>query len=296
MAGFPAHSYTPLSEPERLVRELAGLAGRGAPVGAITSPSTAVRISAAAQAGGVGLERVTFILGGEPLTAARRSSIEASGARALPNYGFSEAGTVGGQCPYPIAPDEVHVAEDGFALLQHRRPLPDGEAVDALLLTTLLPASPKIMLNAEIGDYATIETRRCECVFDRFGFHRRLHTIRSFEKLTGEGVTFAGSDLDKLLEQVLPSQFGGTPADYQLVEQQDSQGLPRYELLISPEVGPLDEAAVLALFLHRLGQTRLQYRFMAEQWAQTGSLKLRRERPIPSPLGKVMPFRTLQAR
>ena len=292
LGGLPAPTFFSLTESDRIAAELAALAA-SRPVAAITSPSTAVRLSAAAQEHGLRLSRVSFLLGGEPQTAARQASIEASGARAIPNYGFSEAGTVGSQCPSPLAPDEIHVGQDSFAVIQHPRSLPDGDEVGALLLTTLLPSSPKLMLNAEIGDYGTLETRRCDCLFDELGLHQRLHGIRSFEKLTGEGVTFAGSDLFVLLEQVLPARFGGGPADYQLVEQQDPRGLPRYELRISPEVGPLDESAVVSLLLAELGRRKRHYRFMAEQWAQTGALTVRRERPLPSPMGKIMPFRTL---
>lgn len=293
LGGFPPPTFVPLNQAGRIAVELARLAASGRPVAAITSPSTAVRLSNAARTRGLDLSRVTFLLGGEPQTAARKASIEAAGARAVPNYGFSEAGTVGSQCPWPLAPDEVHVGQDGFAVVQHPHRLPDGEQVGALLLTTLLASTPKIMLNAEIGDFGTLETRRCRCLFDELGLHQRLHGIRSFEKLTGEGVTFAGFDLFVLLEQVLPARFGGGPADYQLVELQAPGGLPRYELRISPELGPLDEAAAGRLLLEELGRRKRHYRFMAEQWAQTGALTVRRERPLPSPLGKIMPFRTL---
>jgi hypothetical protein len=64
------------------------------------------------------------------------------------------------------------------------------------------------------------------CLFDELGYVQHLHTIRSFEKLTGLGVTVAGGDLFHLLEEVLPRRFGGAVGDYQLVEAQDARGLP----------------------------------------------------------------------
>jgi hypothetical protein len=294
VARLPAPTHAPLAEAPWIAQELASLARGGPGACVVTATSTAVRLSAAAGAGGLGV--VAFLVGGEPLTVARRATIEASGARAIPNYGTSEVGTIGSQCPNRIAPDEVHVARDTFAVLQRSRSLPDGATVGALLLTTLSHTTPKLLLNTEIGDYGEIESRPCGCVFGEFGFDQRLHTIRSFVKLTGEGVTFAGTDLAWLIEHVLPIRFGGTPVDYQIVELQDRVGLPQYELRISPEVGPVDEASVVTTLLQELGKLRPAYRFMVEQWVQTRSISVRRESPLVSSFGKVLPFRTLTTR
>lgn len=91
-------------------------------------------------------------------------------------------------------PDAVHVFVDAFAVTQRPRETIAGETVDALLLTSLRPAAPKILLNTEIGDYAVLEERDCGCAFDEVGYRTHLHTIRSFEKLTGEGMTFLAAD------------------------------------------------------------------------------------------------------
>jgi hypothetical protein len=150
-----------------------------------------------------------------------------------------------------------------------------------------------VLLNAEIGDHAVLETRRCGCRFDGYGYMRHLHTIRSFGKLTGDGVTFIGADVLQVLEAALPRRFGGSPADYQLVEEQAGDGRPRYRLLVSPDVGPLDERAVAAAFLENLGRLRRPYGFMVNQWARTGALEVARLRPQPGVRGKLAPFRTL---
>ena len=63
-----------------------------------TTPSAAVKLSIAAQRLSAPLEGVTFLLGSEPLTPARRRTIEASGAAAAPLYGSTEAPWTGGQC------------------------------------------------------------------------------------------------------------------------------------------------------------------------------------------------------
>lgn len=258
-----------------------------------TSPSAAIRICLAMQEQGISLRNVTFLLGSEPLTPTRKETIEATGAKAVPTYGFSEGGSVGSQCPNPTAPDDIHISLDAYAVIQRARRLADGETVDALLLTALRPACPKVLLNTEIGDYAVLETRQCECLFDELGYVQHLHTIRSFAKLTGEGVTFIGADLFHLMEEVLPKRFGGNVTDYQLVEEQDDRGLPRYSLLISPLVGALDEKALVVAFLEELSKMRDSYRLMANLWAQADILHVKRQHPLVTTRGKVLPFRTL---
>jgi hypothetical protein len=81
--------------------------------------------------------------------------------------------------------------------------------------------------------------------------------------------------------------------DYQLVEEHDANGLARYSLLISPEVGPLDEAAVIRIVLAELSRMGHAYRVMAGMWAGAGVLAVRRQRPLVTGRGKVLPFRTL---
>ena len=48
----------------------------------------------------------------------------------------------------------------------------------------------------------------------------------------------------RILEEVLPKRFGGTPLDYQLLESEDGGGLTRVSLLIGPAVAGIDEKAV----------------------------------------------------
>jgi len=292
--GCPKPEFVPLSEAGRIVDCLAGLVARGSWPCMVTSPSNAVRASLSAQQRNVSLRGVTFLLGAEPLTAARKESIEAAGAAAVPTYGFSEGGNVGSQCPNAAAADDVHVSLDAYAVIQ--RPVNGDDADEArpLLLTALRPACPKVLLNTEIGDSAVLETRHCGCLFDEVGYLQHLHTIRSFEKVTGFGVTFAGSDLIRVIEDVLPREFGGGVTDYQLIERQDARGLPRYTLLVSPSVGPVDERAVATTFLEELARVRSHYRYMVNLWTQSdGILRVERRQPVPTAGGKMLPFRTL---
>jgi hypothetical protein len=292
-AGFPRTDFIPTDDQWRVGEYLADLVRRGMRPLLNCSTAAAVRLCLATRERGESLRDVTFLLVAEPLTPARRDTIEATGATAVPAYGFSEGGNLGGQCRSPAAADDVHIFEDAFAVIQRERRLADGETVDALLMTALRSACSKVMLNAEIGDYAVLETRPCECLFGELGYTRHLHTIRSFEKLTGEGVTFVGADLFRLLEEVFPKRFGGAVGDYQLVEEQDERGVPRYRLLVSPEVGPLDDRSVVAALLEELGKLSGHYRLMAGMWSQVDVLEVQRRRPLPTARGKVFPFRTL---
>jgi phenylacetate-coenzyme A ligase PaaK-like adenylate-forming protein len=239
------------------------------------------------------LDGVSFLLGGEPLTPTRHRVIEGCGAKAVPTYGFSEGGNVGSQCRDAPAVDDIHVSLDAYAVIRQPRTVADNMTVDALLLTALRPSCPKVLFNTEIGDYAVMTSHRCGCLFDELGYHQHLHTIRSFDKLTGIGMTFIGADLFELMEEILPQRFGGSAVDYQLVEQQDEQGLPHYSLLVSPEVGPIDERRLCEIFLSELGKRWSVYRTMTGVWGQAGVLKVKRERPIATLRGKVFPFRTL---
>ena len=291
IGGFPGPELVGASGLEPAARYLAGLVAAGRPPCVNTAPSMALRLVRALPEARA-LAGVTFLLGYEPLTAARRRAIERAGARAVATYGFAEGGTVGQQCRVPAEPDDVHVARDTFAVV------PDG-AVRAepaggapLLLTSLLPSAPKILLNASIGDTATLVTRDCGCGFDQLGYRQHLHTIRSGQKATGEGVTFLGADLARVLEDALPPRFGGAPTDYQLLEEDGPDGLTRYRLLVSPAVGALDEPEVARAFLAELARLRPAYRFMVDQWARVGALTVARQQPLLSARGKLLAFRS----
>jgi hypothetical protein len=291
--GVPAPERVALGDLGRVARRLAELAAAGPPPCVSTSPSTAARIAVTACREGVPLDRVSFLLGGEPVTVARRQTIEASGGRAYATYGTSEIGPIGVQCALSTETDGVHLFQDGVAVVSRRRRVPSGETVDALLVTALLPRCPKLMLNVEIGDYGTLTDRGCGCRLGHLGYGRHLHEVRSFGKLTGEGATILVADLHRLLEDVLPRRFGGTSTDYQLVEEQSDRGLPRYVLVVSPEVGVIDERALVQGLLDEVSRLRRPYAFMVGQWAQGGAIHVRRERPRLTARGKLLPFRTL---
>ncbi len=259
-----------------------------------TYPSTSVRICHAMEERGISLEGSTFLLRGEALTAQMRSAIESAGARAVQSYGFSEGGTVGAQCSHPSCPDDVHLFEDAFAVVQRERHSAEGTPAGSLLLTALRRACPKILLNTEIGDHAILENRSCDCLFGALGYRKHLHTIRGFDKVTGDGMTFFGPDIVRILQERLPQTFGGAMTDYQLIEEEDARGVSQYALLVNPTLGPLDEQTVAAAFLENLAGLRRYYRFKTNLWAQVGTLRVRRQCPVLTKRGKFLPLRSFR--
>src|SRR4029079_16887546 len=145
----------------------------------------------------------------------------------------------------PSTHDDVHVMTPKVALLQRSIALAGGIQVPGLVLTTLLWTVPKVMLNVVLGDYAVKTTRRCGCVWDAMGLVEQLHTIRSYEKLTSEGMHFTGADLITLVDEVLPARCGGDATDYQFIEE-ECNGLPLVSLVVSDRVGGIDLGEVRA--------------------------------------------------
>src|SRR5581483_5847587 len=170
--------------------------------------SMAVRISLAARAEGLSLEGAAFFGGGEPPTPTKVREITASGARWIPIYGSQEAGAIGLGCVRPLDGSDVHFVRDTLALIQHPRQVPGTSlTVPAFHLTGLLPSFPKLLLNVETDDFGVLEERRCGCPLEALGLAEHVREIYSFRKLTGEGVTLVGSEMLRILEEVLPQRF-----------------------------------------------------------------------------------------
>jgi hypothetical protein len=254
-----------------------------------TYASSAVRIAVAARKRGVDLRQVCFITLGEPYTAAKRQAIEQAGGQGLPRYAFTEGGIVGYGCARPRAADDMHVFRDCLALVPRRRTTPGGN-VDGFLFTSLLATAPKILLNVETGDYGRLERRECDCAIGATGLTDHVLEVRSFEKLSGEGISFVGVDLLRILEEVLPSRLGGTGGDYQIVEEEAEHGILRTVLVVSPRVTPFDERRARDVFLEALGSAGGADRLGSDIWRRAGTVEIRRDWPYATGAGKVLPF------
>jgi len=258
--------------------------------------SAIVRICQAAREKGIDISGAKFITSGEPLTDIKRREIESTGARACPLYVFVEGGYMGIGCMDPASSDDVHFMKDSTALIQHRREVADtGISVDAFLFTSLLPSAPKILFNAENGDYGTIENRNCNCKINELGLIEHIHNIRGFDKLTGSGTTFTGNHLLYIIEEVLPARFGGMSTDYQMVEEEDEIGHTRMNLIVNPDIGIIDEAEIISLVISGLSLGSDSNRMMADVWRQDDILRIKRTRPYVTAQGKLMPLHIQKA-
>lgn len=256
-----------------------------------TTVSRALRVALAAQSEGLDLTGLTLVGGSEPTTPEKVAGITKTGARYFPQYASSEAGRIANGCVNPLDCTDVHLATDCFALIPHTHAVENfGLNVSAFHLTTLLPAAPKIMLNVEMDDYGIMEERDCGCLWAELGFRTHLRGIRSYRKLTGEGVTLVGTDLLQLLERELPARFGGSPLDYQLQEVQDENGFTRLYLVVSPRVTLTDERAVIDLFLQTLRRANAAGDATRAVWAQSNTIQIKRAEPSLSKHGKFSPL------
>jgi hypothetical protein len=254
--------------------------------------SNAVRIARCALEMGVALEGTIFDGGGEPLTDSKRALMERAGARVLTHYAFGGNVSAGLGCSHPAFTDEVHVHQSLLALVENPKPLDPASSLPIypLMGTTLHPSAPRLLLNVENGDYGIMVRRDCGCVLERVGFTQHLYGIRSFEKLTCEGMNYGGTDLFELLEDTLPSEFGGGPGDYQLVEEEDTNAQTRLTLVVHSQVGHLDESRVLGRLRTALSNGSRDDRFMAGVWEKAGTFRVRRGIPYASPRGKILPL------
>lgn len=258
--------------------------------------SNAMRVSLAAQEAGISLDGMTLLGGGEPATPGKVEVIERSGARWIPGYAAMEVGRIGMGCAAPSDGSDVHYLEYACALIAYPRSVPGfAHTVDAFNFTSVRDGSPKILLNTETDDYGTVERRDCGCLFAEVGLQRHIRNIFSFRKLTGEGTTLVGSEMTRILDEVLPARFGGSAFDYQLVEEEDRGGFTRLTVIVSPRVGSISEAELVETLLGALGDGNLA-RDIRSTWGQAGSIKVRRGEPSLALGGKVRPLVTTRDR
>jgi hypothetical protein len=292
---LPTPEHVPLDEAVRVARWLEGKRRSGTPAWLNAPASSGVRVCLAAREHGLDIAGTLFRLGGEPLTEAKAEAITATGSRPVCFYTMSEVGRIGVACGTPAAVDDVHVVSDKIAVIQRRRAVGgDGVRVGVLLHSTLSASVGKVMLNVESGDYGTLVERDCGCPFGDIGLTRHVHTIRSYEKLTTEGMNFLGSELIALVEEILPARFGGRPTDYQLVEEEVSAGLTKVSLLVSPKVGPIDTTHVLRAVQETLASGPSYRGMMAALWEDGRALRVVRREPYATPAGKLLPLHILR--
>jgi len=282
---LPTPQTVDIDTPSPIVSWLGEVLSRGHTPHLWSAPSSVVRLCQQAEADGIDITGAHFTLTGEPITEARLAFVKRLGGVAAPDYGAAETGgSIAYGCRAPSAPDDVHLFSDLNSLIQAEHPpFPSG----ALLITTLRPTAPFVMLNVSLGDRATMASGSCGCPLERFGWRGRMRDIRSYEKLTAGGISFEDTPIIEILEDVLPARFGGGPTDYQLAEETGPDSQPRLHLLVHPAVGSLDENAVAEALLEALGSKDETSHEMACHLRNSGMLKVVRDAPSAEGTGKI---------
>jgi phenylacetate-coenzyme A ligase PaaK-like adenylate-forming protein len=240
----------------------------------------------------IGLSGVSFFVSGEPITQTKADEIKSSGADVVPYYAFAEGGIVAHGCANPGSADDMHILRDRIAVITHKKkPIYSNKTVDALLFTSLLPESPKILLNVETGDHGSINSRKCGCKFGDYGLSDHISNVRSFEKTTSEGMTFMVSDLIRIVEDVLPVRYGGSSTDYQVLEESNGLGSSFINIAVSPRLGPINHNDLKKVVIRELGKGEDSKRLMAQVWFDADTIKVTRMEPVPTKRGKIFPFR-----
>jgi hypothetical protein len=293
--GFPRPDFIDIEDVHRIVHWVSEKRHAGIPCCITTAASNAARLARVAEELGTSLAGVKFNVSGEPLTDAKCEAIKQAGAAVTLRYSFGAGTTVGYGCGRPVYTDEIHVNTHMLALAPHPRSLAVADTlVHPVLFTTLYSSAPSLLLNVENGDYAMFLRRDCGCALEKAGLTLHLHHIRSYEKFTSEGMNYFYGDLFEFFEKTLPSEFGGGPGDYQLVEEEDGTGQTRLTLVVRPDVGALDDAKILLRLQQRLAEGSSANRFQAGVWEKAGTLRLVRQAPHASPRGKILPLHIRQ--
>ena len=255
-----------------------------------SSVSRILRIAIAARENGIDLTGVVLRGGAEPPTTAKVAQIVASGAKFYSGYAFSEVGSVGSCCLNPDGPNDQHFMQDHLAMIQASRKVPGFDIdVPAFCYTSLLPSAPKLLFNVESDDYGIVNQRSCGCKWEQLGFRTHITEIRSFRKLTGEGMTMVGSDIERIIDELLPARFGGSSLDYQFAEEEDDRGFTRLVLRVAPGIALGDEGVATEFVLNAIDQGSAG-RHTQATWRQAGTLRIRREAPTVGGRGKVHPI------
>jgi hypothetical protein len=259
-----------------------------------SSVSLMVKICESAIDKGLDLSGAHLFVSGEPLTDAKRELMEATGAFVIPKYSIVEIGRIALGCPNLYGTNSMHLLHDSIGVIQRLRQVDHTDVqVNSFLFTSILPTAPKILLNVESDDYGELETHDCDCLFGQIGFNRRISKVKSFAKLTGSGMTVVGSELGYILEKVLPDEYGGSPTDYQLLEEEDSSGMTHLSLIISPAVGKINNEKVLATVLNEIRKNAGGGKLAAGLWSQINTMQVRRIDPI-SKAGKISTLHLLK--
>jgi hypothetical protein len=226
--------------------------------------------------------------GGEPLTNRRYRYLQSVGLRPFPRYVATETGLIAASCPQIEAADSMHLYTDRMALIQRERTV-EQDTVSAYLLTTLSSNTGKVLFNTELGDFGIMEERDCDCLYGKTGMNVHISKVRSFDKLTGEGMTILSSVLHEVVAEVV-EHAGGGPDDYQISQKQDDCGIVKLTISISPVVPSFDEKHFANAILEKLKTRGPAANIASRFWQQAKTIQVVRAYPEISKGFKLLPF------
>jgi len=289
---FPSPEPLPLDQAVVLARWAADAVRRHGGCHVVVGVSLGVRVCLAAHEAGIDLSGASFLGGGEPFTAAKHAAVARVGARYVPIYISEDTGPMGMPCANPLEENDQHFLADNLALIQHPRKIAGaGVEANAFYFTSLRNRAAKLLLNMESDDYGIVEERDCGCALQELGYDRHIRQIRSFGKLTGEGVTLVGSEMVHILEEVLPRRYGGGPQDFQLLEEEDENGLTRMVLLVDPALDIPREQDVIDALLQAVREGSVAGGLASSYWQQAETFRIRRQAPVWTARGKLPTLR-----
>jgi hypothetical protein len=292
---IPPPVHVSVDDPTPIARWMRATLDAGEIPHLFTFASSAVRLCQAGLSSGVDLTGARITLMGEPVTPPRLEVVRRAGIVGLPRYGTTETGPIGYGCLAATAADDVHVLRDLQAVVQPGTSVTlPGLSEQSLLVTSLHPAAPFVLLNVAMGDVGTLGERACGCPLARLGWPVHVDTIRSYEKLTAGGMNFLDVDVVRVLEEVLPARFGGAPTDYQLVETESADGRARLSLLVHPRVGTLDIEEVVRTFLDAMGPGATAERVGGMVWQAGNLVQVDRRAPLTTQAGKILHLHALR--
>ncbi|WP_143311613.1 phenylacetate--CoA ligase family protein [Candidatus Methanoperedens nitratireducens] len=256
----------------------------------ITYPSSALKACRAAKEKGLRIAGTWFLLGGEPFTDLKKKEMESVGAKGVGFYISTESGPISLTCSNPGEIDDSHLLDGHIAVIQKREEVKFSNlTVDAFLLTSFLPDGPKTLLNVEMGDFGVIEKRSCGCRLEKLGLLEHIHTIRSFEKMTGIRMSMLNNGLLRIVEEILPRRFGGSVTDYQIVEV-EGDGFTELNLLISPNIAGVNKEKVLETMLDELRAIGKNCNLSIDMLENVKNIRIKREYSKRTRVGKVFSF------
>jgi hypothetical protein len=286
---MPGPQFIPLENPFPIVKWMTNSITKGKTPYLLTYPSSALRVCQSALQAGISLEGAQMTVAGEPCTQTRMDFMRSTGAAVLPKYGIMETGPVGYGCLSPGFCDDIHVLDDIHAIIQTEESNEDERLREnSILFSSLMPTAPLVMLNVSMGDQAFLSRRRCQCPLEKLGWKLHMHTIRSFEKLTCGGMNFLDSDVMRVLDEILPARFGGSPTDYQLVEEDDDSGEPILRLIARPGLGMIDKRALIDAFIEGISRSDNTQRVMGMALSLGNRVRVERREPFKTRSGKIL--------